>query len=123
MKNPRSTIGLEIRSQSVFPAFRTLLPSANLSAEQSVCDSPLQIVIAALLTFIFLFEVHQTAIIVSGGAPTPDPASSNSKKCAKLSLLSAEGFQTRLNGHHCHLRTYHSFFSRAGKPSEDITSC
>ncbi len=32
-KNPRSSIGLEIRPQSAFSAFRVLLPSANYSAE------------------------------------------------------------------------------------------
>ncbi len=32
-KNPRSSIGLEIRPQSAFSAFRALLPSANYCAE------------------------------------------------------------------------------------------
>jgi hypothetical protein len=32
-KNPRSSIGLEIRSQSAFSDLRVLLPSANYSAE------------------------------------------------------------------------------------------
>jgi hypothetical protein len=32
-KKPRSSIGLEIKLQSVFTAFRALLPSANYSAE------------------------------------------------------------------------------------------
>jgi hypothetical protein len=32
-KNPRSSIGLEIRSQSAFTVFSALLPSANYSAE------------------------------------------------------------------------------------------
>jgi hypothetical protein len=32
-KNPRFSIGLEIRPQSSFAAFRVLLPSANYSAE------------------------------------------------------------------------------------------
>ncbi len=35
LKNPRSSIGLEIRPQSAFSAFRALLPSANYSAEWS----------------------------------------------------------------------------------------
>ncbi len=35
LKNPRSSIGLEIRHQSAFSAFRALLPSANYSAEWS----------------------------------------------------------------------------------------
>jgi hypothetical protein len=34
-KNPMSSIGLEIRPQSAFSAFRALLPSANYSAEWS----------------------------------------------------------------------------------------
>ncbi len=39
-----------------------------------------------------------------------------------LPLLSATGCHTRLDGQHCSLRTYHGgFFSRAEKPSEDIT--
>jgi hypothetical protein len=33
LKNPRSSIGMEIRPQSAFTAFRALLPSANYSAE------------------------------------------------------------------------------------------
>jgi hypothetical protein len=34
-KIPRSSIGLEIRPQSAFSAFRALLPPANYSAERS----------------------------------------------------------------------------------------
>jgi hypothetical protein len=46
-KNPMSSIGLEIRPQSAFPAFRALLPSANCSAEWSVLGvTALQIVMA-----------------------------------------------------------------------------
>jgi hypothetical protein len=81
-KNPRSSIGLEIRPQSAFSDLRVLLPSANYSAEwsgwvwQSSADSN------------GLLEHHY----FQQRAVTPDPESFNSnKKGAKLPLLSAEG--------------------------------
>ncbi len=104
-------------------SFLPLGPSCSLQilllSDLGGGDSPLQIVIAVLLTF---FCSTSNNHYCQQWAPTPDPASSNSKKCVKLSLLSAEGFQTRLNWHHCHLRTYYSFFSRLEKPSEDTVS-
>ena len=53
-KNPRYSIGLEIRHQSAFTAFRALLPSANYSAEWPLVgyDSPLQVVMAFWRTII-----------------------------------------------------------------------
>ncbi len=48
----RSSIGLDIRSQSAFFAFRALLPSANYSADLVECGSPLQIVMAGWRTFL-----------------------------------------------------------------------
>ncbi len=108
LKNPRSSTGLEIRPQSVFPAFRTVLLSANFAVEWfgPAADSNCR--------FTHSFCSTSNNHYCQQGAPTSDTASSNfKKKCAKLSFLSAEGCHTPLNGHHCHLRTYHSFFSRA----------
>jgi hypothetical protein len=62
-------------------------------------DSPVQIVMAFWCTY-----CQQRAV-------TPDPESLNSnKKGAKLSLLSAEGCHTRLDGQHCPLITYQGVF-------------
>ncbi len=89
LKNPTSRIGLEIRPQSFFSAFRALLHSANYSVEWSGrCDSPLKIVMAFWRT-----------IICQRRAVSPDPESLNSnKKGAKLPLLSAEGCHTQMDG-------------------------
>jgi hypothetical protein len=49
LKNPRSSIGLEIRSQSAFTTFRTLLHTANYSillSDLVGCDNPLHIAMA-----------------------------------------------------------------------------
>ncbi len=81
-KNPRSSIGLEIRPQSVFSDFRALLPSANyciLPSDLVGCDSPLQIVMAFWSTIIFsrgLSHLTQKVWIQTKRAPdravTPD---------------------------------------------------
>jgi len=76
-KNPKSSIGLEIRHQSAFSAFRALLPSADSNG------------------FLAHHYCQQRAV-------TPYPESLNSKKKgAKLPLLSAESCNTLLDGHHC----------------------
>ncbi len=60
---PRSIIGLEIRLQSVFTAFRALLPSANFSTDVLVgCEILLQIEMAVLRVFLKI-ESHHTSII------------------------------------------------------------
>ncbi len=107
-KNPRSSIGLKIRPQSAFTAFRALLPSANSSAEwsgrvwQPSADSNVRL------------EHHYC----QQRAVKPDPESSNSyKKGAKLPLLSADRCHTRLEGQcACPLITYQAFFSRWRNP-------
>jgi hypothetical protein len=108
-KNPSYSIGLEIRPQSAFTAFRVLLPSANYGAEWSVgvwqpsADS----------------NGHLAHYHCRSRAATPGPESSN-KKGAKLPLPSAEGFHTQLEGQHCPLIT--AYFSRVEKPSDEISS-
>ncbi len=105
-KNPRSSIGLEIRPQSAFSTFRALQPSANYSAEwsgrvwQPSADSN------GLLAQNF---IQQRAV-------TPDPESLNSnKKGTKLPFLSAEGCHTLLEGQHCPLITYQGVFFKGGE--------
>jgi hypothetical protein len=53
-KNPRSSIGLEIRPQSAFSAYRGPLPLQTILLRDLVgCDSPLQIVMVFCRTIIF----------------------------------------------------------------------
>ncbi len=81
------------------------------------CGSLLQKVIGAL--FFNLKYVKQPLQSAAGSHTQP------SKFKLKKSMptghsLSAAGFYTRLDGQHSPLKTYHSVFSRAEKPSEDI---
>ncbi len=87
------------------------------------CDRPLQIVNEVWHTF-FQFEVHQTAIIVSSCmAVTPCPGSSNLKKSPlNCNYYLQKAVIPDWIGSICPLRTYHSFFSRAEKPSENINT-
>jgi hypothetical protein len=84
LKKYRSSIGLEIRPQSAFTDFKTLLPSAKYSTQRSGqgCGSQLQIVMA-----VWFFKIIF--------------------KRAKQPLLSAVGHCTKLNGQHDHLTTFH----------------
>ncbi len=107
LKNPRSSLGLEIRPLSAFSAFRALLPSANYSAEwsgrvwQPSADS----------NGLFAHHYCQQRAVT----PYSERLNSN-KKGAKLSLLSTEGCHTQMDWQHCPLITYQ-------KPSDDINSC
>jgi hypothetical protein len=98
-KKHRSSIGLEIRPQSVFTAFRALLPSVNYSAEgssrvwQPAADSNVR-----LAYFFFLLQACQTAIIVCSWLPRPIWQVQVLKNCAKRPLLSTAGCCT-LSGH------------------------
>ena len=105
-KNTRFSIGLEIRPQSAFSAFRALMLSANYSAKwsgwvwQPSADSN------GLLAHHYW---QQRAV-------TPGPESLNSnKKAAKRTLLSAEGCRTRLDGQHCPLITYQGIVFKGGE--------
>jgi hypothetical protein len=114
-KNPMSSIGLEIRPQSAFSAFRALQPSANYFAEWSGRVWQLSADGNGLMAHHYC---QQRAV-------TPDPETFNSnKKGTKLPLLSAEGCHTRLDGQHCPLITYQGVFFKGGdkKPSDDINS-
>ncbi len=100
-KNPRSSIGLEMRPQSAFSAFMGFLPSANYSAEWSGR------VWQPSANSNGLLEHHYC----QQRAVTPDPESLNlKKKGAKLPVLSAEGLHTRLDGLHCPLISYKCVF-------------
>ncbi len=72
----------------------------------------------------FKFEkMRQKAITICSRLSHPTQQVQIRNKCAKRVLLSAAGCYIRLDGKHCPLRTYHGFFSRAEKSSEDITRC
>ncbi len=106
LKNPRSSIGLEIRPESAFSAFRALLPSENHSAEWSGWVRQPSADSNHLLGH---YYCQQRAV-------TPYPESLNSnKKGGKLPLLSAEGCHTRLDGQHCPLITYKGVFFKGGE--------
>jgi hypothetical protein len=99
-------MGLEIRPQCAFTAFRALLPSVTtiLLSDLVGCDSPLQIVMAGWRTFSHL-KLAKRPFLSAEGCP-PNLTSSNFKKSAP-------------NGHyylHCPLSTSHGVFSRAEKP-------
>ncbi len=87
VKKHRSSIGLEIRPQSVFTAFRALLPSANYSAEVSgrVWRQPAANT-NGRLEHILKFEARKTAIIVCNELPHPTQQVQILKKCAKQPL-------------------------------------
>ncbi len=85
-KNPMSSIGLKIRSQSSFSAFRALLPSANYSAwwsgqEWQPCADSYGLLVHLLSAegchtrprkFEFKQKGRKTAITVRRGLGTPD---------------------------------------------------
>ncbi len=106
IKNPWSSIGLKIRPQRAFSAFRALLLSANYSVEWSGCVWKPSANSNGLLTHL---NCQQRAIIIG-----PESLNSN-KKGAKLSLLSAEVGHTRLDGQHCPLITYQGVFFKGGE--------
>jgi hypothetical protein len=92
--------------KSAFAAFRDLLPSANYSAGDS----------NGVWHNFFLQICMPNSNYCQQKAAAPNPASSNFlKKCAKLPLLSAAVFHTRLVGQHCPLRTNRGVFFKGGK--------
>jgi hypothetical protein len=92
LKNSRSNIGLEIRPQSAFLHLGHSCPLQTILLNDLVgCDSPLQMVMA-----------FWRAIIVSRGLSHPtQKVWILTQKGAKLSLLSAEGCDTQMDGQHC----------------------
>jgi hypothetical protein len=92
---------------SLLPLRPSCLLQTILLSDLVWCDSPLQKVITVWCTF-FYIRVCQTAIIVSSGLSHPTQKD-QIKKC----------------GPSCHFYTeiITEFFSRAGKPSEDVNNC
>ncbi len=77
------------------------------------CDSPLQVVMAIWHPFWNLTKFAPNIHNSQQRAVTTAPGSSESKKCAKLPLLSAESSHTWLEGRL--LRTYHGLFFKGGE--------
>ncbi len=116
-KKAYASIGLEIRPQSAFTAFRALLPSADYSAEwssqvwQPAADNT---VIAVMRAFFNIWSVPNSQY--SYQRPfTLYQANSNLLKSAKQPLLPTAGCHTRLDGQHFPLRTYHGVFFKSRK--------
>jgi hypothetical protein len=94
-KNPRSSIGLEIKPKIAF----TLGPSCPLQTillnDMVGCDSPQQIVMAVCCIFyFFLFEARQTALLSAAGCHTQPKASLNSKSVPNCYYYLQAGCQT-----------------------------
>ncbi len=86
-KNHRSTVGLEIRPQSDFPAFRALLPSASYSAGLSGrVFKPTAYGNGCLVRFFHIWRAPNSHYSLQQAA-TPNPASSNCQKLFQTTII------------------------------------
>jgi hypothetical protein len=120
-KNSKSRIGLKVKPQSAFNAFRDLLPSATILLSDLVgCDSPLQILMAVWRTY-FQFEVCQTSITICSGMSRPTQQIQIIKKVRQTAICICRGL-SQLTGWAVLPSENISQCLCQGNPSEDVNS-
>jgi hypothetical protein len=120
-KNSKSRIGLKVKLQSAFNAFRDLLPSANNSAEWSgrVWQPPAN-TNGCLAHLFSIWSVPNIHYYLQWDV-TPNPANSNYKKVCQTAICICRGL-SQLTGWAVLLSENISQHLCQGKPSEDVYS-
>jgi hypothetical protein len=108
----RSSIGIKV---SLLPLGPSCPLQTILLSDLVWCGSPPANRNGRLAHSFLKFEAQQTAILDCRRLLHLARQFKNLKKCAKLTLLSAAGCHTPLDGQHCPLRKYQSVFLKGRK--------